>query len=192
MLISNLEGEKEKMNLPKEMFFTTGIGHHKDKLTSFELALRDAGIARFNIVRVSSIFPPHCKIISKEEGLAKLKDGQILFTVLADISTNEFERLIAASIGAAIPMDNSLHGYLSEYHDFGKTQEEAGDYAEDIAAYMLATILEGSKDEIDWDATKDIWKMNDKIVKTQNIAVAIKGKQNGHWTTALAGAILIG
>ncbi len=180
------------MYLPKEMFFTTGIGHHKDKLTSFELALRDAGIAHFNIVRVSSIFPPYCKIISKEEGLAKLSAGKIVFTVLSDISTNECGRMVAASIGAAIPMDQSVHGYLSEYHEYGKTEEEAGDYAEDIAAYMLATILEGSKDEIDWDATKEIWKMNDKIVKTQNIAVATKGKQNNYWTTALAGAILIG
>jgi len=180
------------MYLPKEMFFTRGIGHHKDKLTSFELALRDAGIAHFNIVRVSSIFPPYCKIISKQEGLAKLSPGQILYIVLSDISTNECGRMIASSIGAAIPMDNSLHGYLSEYHEYGKTEEEAGDYAEDIAAYMIATILEGSKDEIDWDATKEIWKMNDKIVKTQNISVATKGQRNGYWTTALTGAILIG
>ena len=180
------------MYLPNEMFFTTGIGHHKDKLTSFELALRDAGIAQFNIVRVSSIFPPHCTIISKEEGLAKLNAGEIIFTVLSDISTNEYGRMISASIGAAIPMDHSLHGYLSEYHEYGKTQEEAGEYAEDIAAYMIATILQGSKDEIDWDAAKDIWKMNDKIVKTQNISVATTGKRNGQWTTVLAGAILIG
>lgn len=180
------------MYLPKEMFFTTGIGHHKDKLTSFELALRDAGIANFNIVRVSSIFPPHCKIISKEEGLAKLHPGQILFTVLSDISTNEYGRMIAAAIGAAIPMDTSINGYLSEYHEYGKPQQEAGDYAEDVAAYMLATILEGSMDEIDWDSAKEIWKMNNKIVKTQNISVATTGKQNGQWTTVLAGAILIG
>lgn len=180
------------MYLPKEMFFTAGIGHHKDKLTSFELALRDAGIAQFNIVRVSSIFPPFCKIIAKEEGLAKLSAGEIIFSVLSDISTNECGRMIAASIGVSIPMDSTLHGYLSEYHEYGKTQEEAGDYAEDIAAYMLATILEGSKDEIDWDSAKEIWKMNDKIVKTQNISVATKGVKNNYWTTALAGAILIG
>jgi arginine decarboxylase len=180
------------MNLPKEMFFTTGIGHHKDKLTSFELALRDANIAQFNIVRVSSIFPPYCKIISKEEGLAKLQAGQIVFSVLSDIGTNEFGRMIAASIGVAIPNDQSLHGYLSEYHEYGKTQEEVGDYAEDIAAYMIATILTGSKEEIDWDAAKEIWKMQSNIVKTQNTSVATKGYLNGSWTTALAGAILVG
>jgi len=180
------------MYLPKEMFFTTGIGHHKDKLTSFELALRDASIAQYNIVRVSSIFPPYCKIISKEEGLTKLSAGQIIFTVLSDISTNEFGRMIAASIGVAIPTEASLHGYLSEYHEYGKTHEEAGDYAEDLAAYMIATILEGSKDDIDWDSTKEIWKMKNKIVRTQNTSIATTGLRNGTWTTALAGAILVG
>ncbi len=180
------------MYIPKEMFLTRGIGHSRDKLTSFELALRDAGIAQFNIVRVSSIFPPHCKIISKEEGLKKLSGGQIVYAVLSDVSTNECGRMIAASVGIAIPNDKSLHGYLSEYHEFGKTEQEAGDYAEDIAAYMLATIMEGSQDEIDWDSKKEIWKMNDKIVQTRNTSAATKGIANGQWTTALAGVILIG
>ncbi len=179
------------MILPKEMFFTRGVGRHRDKLTSFELALRDAGIAQFNLVRVSSIFPPHCKIISKEEGLSKLSAGQIVHAVLSDISTDEQGRMISASVGVAIPNDQSLYGYLSEYHAFGKDEIEAGDYAEDIAAYMLATILVGSKEEIDWDSQKEIWKMNNKIVRTENITIATKGAANGIWTTALAGAILI-
>lgn len=180
------------MYIPKEMFLVRGVGHSRDKLTSFELALRDAGIAHFNIVRVSSIFPPHCNIISKKEGLKKLTAGQIVHAVLSDLSTNEFGRMIAASVGIAIPNDKSVHGYLSEHHEFGKTETEAGDYAEDIAAYMLATILEGSQDEIDWDSKKEIWKMNDQIVQTHSISAATKGKANGHWTTALAGVILIG
>lgn len=179
------------MYLPKKMFFTKGMGHHRDKLTSFELALRDASIAQYNIVRVSSIFPPYCELVPKEEGLTELKAGQIVHAVLSDISTNECGRMVAASIGVAMPNDRSLHGYLSEYHCNGKEEREAGDYAEDIAAYMLATILEGSKDDIDWDATKEIWKMNDKIVQTQHISMATLGLQNGCWTTVLAGAILI-
>jgi len=174
------------------MFFTRGVGHHRDKLTSFELALRDAGIAQFNIVRVSSIFPPYCKVIEKEKGLSKLKPGQIVHAVLSDISTNECGRKIASSVGVAIPQDKSLYGYLSEYHEYGMEQAEAGDYAEDIAAYMLATIIEGSQDDIDWDSKKEIWKMNDRIVQTQNISIATRGKANGYWSTALSGAILIG
>src|ERR1700727_1331818 len=45
--------------VPKRMFFTKGVGKHRERLTSFELALRDAGIAAQNLVRVSSIFPPN-------------------------------------------------------------------------------------------------------------------------------------
>ena len=64
-------------------FLTKGVGVHKEKLSSFELALRDAGVAPFNIVRVSSIYPPYCKWISKEAGLKYLTPGQVLFTVIA-------------------------------------------------------------------------------------------------------------
>ena len=178
--------------VPNKIFLTKGVGRHKEKLASFEMALRDAGIQAVNYVQVSSIFPPGCKHISREQGLKQIKYGEITFIVMARNQTDESHRLISASVGMAIPADPKSYGYLSEYHEYGKPQEEAGDYAEDIAAYMLATILEGSMDEIDWDSAKEIWKMNNKIVKTQNISVATTGKQNGQWTTVLAGAILIG
>ena len=64
--------------VPNQIFLTKGIGRHKEKLASFEEALRDAKIACYNIVPVSSIFPPHCKIITKEKGVKLLKPGQIL------------------------------------------------------------------------------------------------------------------
>jgi len=69
--------------VPKYMFFTKGVGMHKQRLQSFEIALRKAGIEKFNLVRVSSIFPPNCKIISREKGLAMLKPGQIVYCVMA-------------------------------------------------------------------------------------------------------------
>lgn len=49
--------------MPKKVFLTKGVGKHKEQLSSFELALRNAKIANFNLVRVSSIFPPGCKLI---------------------------------------------------------------------------------------------------------------------------------
>ena len=52
------DSELGKSMVPKRLFFTKGVGKHKERLTSFELALRDAGIAAQNLVRVSSIFPP--------------------------------------------------------------------------------------------------------------------------------------
>ena len=131
------------MFIPKSMFFTRGVGRHKDYLQSFELALRDAGIEKYNIVAVSSIYPPGCKKISKDDGLRYLEDkaGAILFTVMARNATNEPNRLVAASIGVAQPADKTQYGYLSEHHPFGETDKTAGEYAEDLAATMLATTL---------------------------------------------------
>jgi len=123
------------------MFFTKGVGVHKEKLSSFELALRDAGIEKCNLVYVSSIFPPNCKTITKEKGVEFLKPGQITYCVMAKNETNEPNRLISASIGLAIPKDNKQYGYLSEHHSFGEKAVKSGDYAEDLAATMLATTL---------------------------------------------------
>src|SRR5437763_1738391 len=104
----------------KKIFLTKGVGKHRERLSSFELALRNAGIAACNIVRVSSIFPPNCKLISRSEGLKHLKPGQVAFTVISENSTKEPHRLIAASIGLALPSDKSMYGYLSEHHSFGE------------------------------------------------------------------------
>jgi len=182
---------KEKMILPSKVFFTKGVGRHKEKLASFELALRDAGIEKFNLVTVSSIFPPGCKVVPKDKGLAELKPGQIVFCVMARNETNEANRLVAASVGCAIPSDPNAYGYLSEHHSFGETDEQAGDYAEDLAAKMLATTLGIEFDpNASYDELKQIWKISDKIVKTTNITQSAIGK-SGLWTTVIAVAVFI-
>src|SRR4030042_191738 len=127
--------------VPAKVFLTKGVGIHKDKLGSFELALRNASIEKFNLVLVSSILPPNCQMISKEEGLSYLKPGQITYCVMARNETNEPNRLVSAAIGVAIPKGNDSYGYLSEHHAFGEIAPKAGEYAEDLAATMLATTL---------------------------------------------------
>ena len=125
----------------KELFLTKGKGVHEDRLTSFEYALRDAGIAGTNLVLISSIFPPQAKLISRKEGLKKIKAGQILFTIYSKNQTKEPHRVCSASVGIAQPKDTERYGYLSEYESFGQNEIQAGDYAEDIAAQMLASSL---------------------------------------------------
>jgi len=166
--------------VPKKVFLTKGVGKDKEKLTSFEKALRNAGIAQFNLVSISSIFPPGCKLIPKSEGLKLLKPGQIVYTVISRNSTNEPHRLITASVGIAIPKDPNQYGYLSEHEGFGETEEKAGDYAEDLAATMLATILGLQFDpESSYDEKKEIWKMSGRIIKTTNITQSAIGDKNG-------------
>lgn len=180
------------MYVPSKIFFTKGVGKHKDYLTSFETALRNASIEKSNLVSVSSIFPPGCKRISREEGLKEIQPGQITFAVMARNSTNEPNRLIASSIGAAIPADKSNYGYLSEYHPFGVKEKIAGDYAEDLAAQMLATTLGVEFNaEADWNEREEVFKMSDKIVRTFNVTQTAEGDKNGMWTTVIAAAILL-
>src|SRR5438034_885620 len=112
------------MFVPTKAFLTKGVGRHKEKLTSFEMALRDAHLANFNLVRVSSIFPPHCELVDREEGLSLMKPGQVVFAVIAESATNEPSRLVAASIGVAMPADQSHHGYISEHHSYAQHGRE--------------------------------------------------------------------
>jgi len=178
--------------IPKRIFLTRGNGTHKERLTSFELALRDAGIAAQNLVRVSSIFPPHCKLISRNEGLKYLSPGEVVFAVVAENSTREPHRLIASSIGLAILGDRSTYGYLSEHHSYGEPDNVAGEYAEELAAEMLATTLNVEFDpDKSWDEKKEIYRISNKIVRTTNITQTAIGDKRGLWTTVIASAILI-
>jgi arginine decarboxylase len=155
--------------VPKKLFFTKGVGKHREKLESFEFALRNAGIEKFNLVRVSSILPPDCKIVSPEKGLKELETGQIVYCVLSQSQSNEPRRLLATSIGCAIPADRKNYGYLSEHHSFGESDAKAGAYAEDLAASMLASTLGIDLDlNKSWDERKEVWKVSGKIVRTRN------------------------
>lgn len=178
--------------VPKMMFFTKGTGKHKNNLQSFEEALRDAGIASYNLVRVSSIFPPHCKIITREKGSKLLKPGEVVFCVLAETRTNEPNRLACAGIGLAVPANPENHGYISEHHGFGMTQKVCGDYVEDMAASMLATTQGIDLDpDMAYDARKDIYKAKGLVVTTKAVVQTVEGDKNGLWTTAVAAAVLI-
>ena len=179
--------------IPTKMFFTKGVGIAKEQLMSLEMAFRDAGIEKFNLVTVSSILPPGCQRITKEKGLEILRPGEIVFCVMARNSTNEPNRLIAASIGCAIPADKEQHyGYLSEHHPFGETDEKAADYAEDLAATMLATTLGVEFDpNTAWDERERVYKLSGKIVNTTNITQSAEGNKNGFWTTVIAVAVFV-
>src|SRR5439155_11321 len=106
------------MFVPTKAFLTKGVGRHREKLTSFEMALRDAHLANFNLVRVSSIFPPHCELVDREEGLSLMQPGQVVFAVIAESSTNEPSRLVAAALlsflsPCVLPLIPSYVGFLT-------------------------------------------------------------------------------
>ena len=178
--------------IPSKIFFTKGVGVHKDKLASFELALRHAGIEKSNLVSVSSILPPQCKTVSKKEGLDSLKPGQITFCVMARNETKETGRLIASAIGLAVPKDRHHYGYLSEHHAYGESQKVSGDYAEDLAATMLATTFGIPFDpDAAWDERKKHYKASDHKFLSRNICQSAEGNKHGLWTTVISAAMLV-
>jgi arginine decarboxylase len=178
--------------VPKAIFFTNGVGVHKDRLSSFELALRDAGIEKANLVTVSSIFPPKCKELSRRDGEKLIMPGQIVHCVMARQDTNEPNRLIAASIGLARPADQNMYGYLSEHHSYGETAKKAGDYAEDLAATMLASTLGINFDpETAWNERDQVFKMEKAVLKTRNIVQSAEGHPKGLWSTVVALGVFI-
>jgi len=181
-----------EMLVPKAIFFTNGVGVHKDRLSSFELSLRDAGIEKANLVTVSSIFPPQCKEMSRKEGEKLIMPGQIVHCVMARQDTNEPNRLIAASIGLARPADKDKYGYLSEHHSYGETAKKAGDYAEDLAATMLATTLGIEFDaEKAWSERDQEFRFEKTILKTRNIVQSAEGHPRGLWSTVIACGVFI-
>ncbi|MDD5436635.1 MAG: arginine decarboxylase, pyruvoyl-dependent [Candidatus Omnitrophica bacterium] len=183
---------RKNLLVPKKMFFTKGVGTHKAELRSFELALRDAGIEKCNLVHVSSILPPECKVISKNEGLKELYPGMITYAVMSRCCGNEPHRLIAAAIGCAVPADRQAYGYLSEHHAFGENEKVAGDLAEDLAVEMLASTLGLEFDEDkSWDENKAIYHLSDKIIRTSNTTQSAVIGPEGNYSTVLAAAVFL-
>ena len=177
--------------VPTKVFLTKGVGRHKYQLKSFEEALRKAGVAQQNLVQVSSILPPGCKIISRESGLKRLVPGQICYCVMARADTNEHGRLVAASVGIALPKDGTQWGYLSEVHGYGMNQQEASDMAEDLAAGMLGTTLGLEVDPNQaWSEKEQVYKSSGLIIRTSNVTQTAQG-QKDLWTTTVAIAMFL-
>lgn len=177
--------------VPTKVFLTKGVGRHKYQLKSFEQALRKAGVAQQNLVQVSSILPPKCKFISQEKGAQVLIPGSISFCVMARADTKEHGRLVASSIGVALPKDGDKWGYLSEVHGHGMNSQQAADMAEDLAAGMLGTTLglEFDPDKA-WSEKEQAYKSSGFFIKTTNITQTAKG-QKGLWTTTVAIAMFL-
>ncbi len=177
--------------VPKKVFLTKGVGRHRYQLKSFEGALRKAGVAQQNLVQVSSILPPKCKIISRENGLNQLTPGQICYCVMARADTNEHGRLVASSVGIAVPKDRNKWGYLSEVHGHGMNRQEAADMAEDLAAGMLGTTLGLEVDPNKaWSEKEQVYKSSGLIIRTSNITQASRGNRD-EWTTTVAIAMFL-
>ena len=177
--------------VPTKAFFTKGVGIHKTKLQSFEMALREAKIEKQNLVYVSSIYPPNCELVTPEAGCSILHPGQITFCVMARNQTNEKGRLVGSAVGLAIPANKEHYGYISEHTAFGEDEKDLGDFAEDLASTMLATTLGiDFNPDTGYDERREVYMMSGKIIDSASAACVTKGISK-MWVTTVSAVVFI-
>ncbi len=147
---------------PKKVFFTKGVGRHNEKIGSFEKALREANIAKYNIVEVSSILPPKVKIIKPEKGVKDLTEGEIIYCVLSENSTYKKEK-IKSSLGVAIPKQNR-RGFIIEKSGKKEIKGKAKSIAEDL--------------------------LEEDVEDSFEVMAEAKGKE-GTWTTVITASVFL-
>lgn len=202
MRLKNILGEEvdvarmDRPVVPNRVFLTKGVGVGDHPLTSREMALTDAGVEKVNLLKASSIIPPHCPIISREEGREGLIMGQMTFAIMAEATTNEPHKLISAAIGIAKPEDEDEYGFFTEIEQeqgFGKTAEKAGEEVRRLAIMNLALSWRDQdfKLEKEWRPDKKLYRIKNKNVHLSDMTESTRGHKDGLHTTVFVGAIFL-
>ena len=83
-----------------------------------------------------------------------------------------------------------MYGYISEHHGYGMTGEQSGDYAEDLAASMLASTLGIEFDpDAAWNERKRVYETSNLIIDSTSVTAYAEGDQDNRWTCAVAAAV---
>jgi len=179
--------------IPKKFFLTKGVGVHEKDMRAYENALRDAGIHTCNLVKVSSIIPPGCKLISREEGAKLIHPGQITFAVIAQSQTNEPGQQAIAGIGLAQPKDKTLYGYLTELEEIiGRTDDDVEQDVIEMAIENLATEWNPKFDgEKVYRKGKKNYRLENRDVSVDSVVQSAQGAEKNQYTIVIAAAIFI-
>jgi len=177
--------------VPKAVFLTKGVGVHSERLNSFEEALREARISSLNLVTVSSIVPPQCRLLDIEEGLRLLSPGQLTFTVMSRCDCDEEGRLMAAAVAILLPENPDDYGYISEFHGYGMETEEVEDWVCDQAAELYAS-AKGLKINWKraWSPEAEKYTLAERSFSPKYVVSMARGKK-GKWVTSVAAAVFI-
>jgi arginine decarboxylase len=181
--------------VPTKVFLTKGVGVHKRQLSSRELAMTNAGVEKVNLIKASSIIPPGCRFITPAEGKELLRIGQMAFAIIAEASTNEPHRLIAAGIGIAKPDDENEYGFFTEIEEeqgYGKTEEKAGEEVMKLAIENLASSWRAPfNPKEDFDPNKSLYRIKNKNVRVSHMTQSTFGDKDGLYTTVFVAAVFL-
>ena len=103
------------INTPDKYFLIAGSSDGLTKLNSFDGALINSGIGNTNILKMSSILPPHSEKIKP----VKLPYGSLVPAAYASITSDLPGEIISAAVAVAIPEDEEYPGLIMEYSSRG-------------------------------------------------------------------------
>ena len=101
---------------PTHYFLVSGASEGFTPLNAFDGALLQAGIGNTNIVKMSSIVPPHCIRIAP----IALPPGSLVPAAYASITSNVPGEIISAGVAVALPEDENQNGLIMEYSARGE------------------------------------------------------------------------
>jgi arginine decarboxylase len=105
--------------IPTQYFLVSGVSDGYTPLNAFDGALLQAGIGNTNIVKMSSIVPPHCKRIAP----IPLPPGALVPAAYAAITSDIPGEIISAGVAVALPEDENQNGLIMEYSAKGERRK---------------------------------------------------------------------
>ncbi len=104
---------------PTHYFMVSGASDGFTALNAFDGALLSAGIGDTNIVKMSSIVPPRCQLISP----VPLPPGALIPTAYASITSDVPGQMISSAVAVALPENPKYPGLIMEYSARGSKAE---------------------------------------------------------------------
>lgn len=181
--------------VPTRVFFTAGRGVHEHERVAVQHALREAGVADCNLVKVSSVLPPGVRVIDRAEAEKLLKPGNVVFAVIAQAVTQEPHQRLSVGVGWAIPDKPGVPGYISEVEE-EQAKGLGGEAATaEVGATALRLLAERLRAKIDagtlWEWHKGGVAIGRVKVQTGALTQTVVGDEKGWYTAAVALAVYL-
>jgi len=131
--------------VPYEYFITKGKGESDagskglPYITgSYDAALNMAGIQNTNVIEYTSVMPTISKEISREEGLKRIRWGEVLETIKAQANGDKGSKISAAVVTTSVtdPNGKYLGGFACEYSGSGSRTESEKSLLESIVGMI--------------------------------------------------------
>jgi arginine decarboxylase len=180
--------------VPQKVFWTKGVGTHKENKNARDAASREAGVGKLNLVTVSSILPPGIQEIGLDEFIKLVQPGEIVFSIHGVCESNVPGQKVCAGMGRARPWDKSHTGYVTELF------EEPGVQEEDIQKRVETMALQLFADEngVEGFTAEDVWKKGKTTYEVGGIKVEIDSiiasgvcNHDGDYTCAMVMAVFV-